>query len=127
MIRYTEQQFNLELTKDFFEFCQIPYRISKIDKIINKMALLSRNISSREATSRILLLMKSKDNLILKYKKFEKMFNMLNEEILKILFLVNNGYSYSYVAKCSNVSIRTIIRRISNANKKYIRRKNGKI
>ena len=127
MIKYTERQFNLELTRDFFKFRQIPYRIFEIDKIINKMALLSRNISSREATSRILLLMKSKDNLILKYKKFEKMFNMLTEEILKILHLVNSGYSYNYIAKCSNVSMRTIVRKISNANKKYIRWKNGKI
>ena len=127
MIELLEEKYNLELTKDFAKFCNIPKTLNNIDKQIEKIALLSRNISSREATSRILLLMKSKDNLILKYKKFKKMFNMLTEEILEILQLMKNGKSINEISNYLKSSIRTVQRRLSVADKIYRRIKNGKI
>ena len=127
MIELLEEKYNLELTKDFAKFCNIPKTLNNIDKQIEKIALLSRNISSREATSRILLLMKSKDNLILKYKKFKKMFNMLTEEILEILQLMKNGKSINEISNYLKSSIRTVQRRLSVANKIYRKIKNGKI
>ena len=88
MIELLEEKYNLELKKDFVKFCNIPKTLNNIDKQIEKIAMLSINFSTRESVSRILLLKKSKDNLILKYKKFKKMFNMLTEEILEILQLI---------------------------------------
>ena len=127
MIELLEEKYKLELTKDFAKFCNIPKTLNSIDKQIEKIALLSRNISSREATSRILLLMKAKDNLILKYKKFKKMFNMLTEEILEILQLMRNGTSINEISNYFKSSMRTVQRRLSVADKIYRRIKNGKI
>ena len=127
MIELLEEKYNLELTKDFAKFCNIPKTLNNIDKQIEKIALLSRNISSHEATSRILLLMKAKDNLILKYQIMKRNFLKLSEEIIEILQLMRNGKSINEISNYLKSSIRTVQRRLSVADKIYRRIKNGKI
>ena len=127
MIELLEEKYNLELTKDFAKFCNIPKTLNNIDKQIEKIAMLSINFSTRESVSRILLLMKAKDNLILKYQIMKRNFLKLSEEIIEILQLMRNGKSINEISNYLKSSIRTVQRRLSVADKIYRRIKNGKI
>ena len=127
MIELLEEKYNLQLTKDFAKFCNIPRTLNNIDKQIEKIAMLSINFSTRESVSRILLLMKAKDNLILKYQIMKRNFLKLPEEIIEILQLMRNGKSINEISNYLKSSIRTVQRRLSVADKIYRRIKNGKI
>lgn len=127
MIELLEEKYNLELTKDFAKFCNIPKTLNSIDKRIEKIAMSSINFSMHESVSRILLLMKAKDNLILKYQIMKRNFLKLSEEIIEILQLMRNGKSINEISNYLGLSMRTIQRRLSVSDKIYRRIKNGKI
>lgn len=127
MIELLEEKYNLELTKDFAKFCNIPKTLNSIDKRIEKIAMSSINFSMHESVSRILLLMKAKDNLILKYQIMKRNFLKLSEEIIEILQLMRNGKSINEISNYLRLSMRTIQRRLSVSDKIYRRIKNGKI
>lgn len=127
MIELLEEKYNLQLIKDFAKFCNIPKTLNSIDKRIEKIAMLSINFSTRESVSRILLLMKAKDNLILKYQIMKRNFLKLSDEIIEILQLMRNGKSINEISNYLKLSIRTVQRRLSVADKIYRRIKNVKI
>lgn len=127
MIELLEEKYKLELTKDFAKFCNISKMLNSIDKQIEKIAMLSINFSTRESVSRILLLMKAKDNLILKYQIMKKNFLKIPEEIIEILQLMRNGKSTKEISNYLELNIRTVQRRLSLGDKIYRRIKNGKV
>lgn len=116
-----------EFLKEYATFLKIPKIIKSIENHVYKIAIQSMTIPTQVAVSKIMMLNNAKDKFLKEYFEFEKFLNKFDDIELEILDYLKSNYSVTDIAKEMNVSWRTVFRKISKMNKKYLEWKNGKI